>query len=234
MAAEVALQLEATGEPPVWIALNSAELGQWAGAVARMWTRWGTARARRSRFSNTVRVHSCCSRPAVTWRTCAAARRSALGLTAICNDGVATMAARMVSIVETVRPSMLVLRRELVTPFAAALEVVGHQSRRPGAMGCAWRGRRRHPRAMRPIASQRPSACLSTGFCAATPHSCSPANAPAAALSILIVSIEPKLSHRVKSRSRLASRVCAPRSATTSGPLNYWNRDAPSTPGRSG
>ncbi|HUY27705.1 MAG TPA: hypothetical protein VMV27_09830 [Candidatus Binataceae bacterium] len=122
LAAAVSLQLEATGEPPVWIALNDAELGQWAGAVARMWARWGTARG------ETIAFFDYGSSPLVLLASSgyvAYLRRGAaerLGLTAICNDGVATMAARMVSIVEAVRPSMLVLRRELVTPFAAALE----------------------------------------------------------------------------------------------------------------
>jgi len=48
-----------------------------------------------------------------------------LGLNAICNDGVAAMADRMVTIVETLRPAMLILRRDLTMPFAMALEAAG-------------------------------------------------------------------------------------------------------------
>jgi hypothetical protein len=122
VAAAVSLQIEATGEPPVWIALSSPELGQWAGALARMWARWGTARGETIAFFEygSSPLVLLASSGYVAYLRRGAAERA--GLTAICNDGVATMAARMVSIVEAVRPSMLILRRELVTPFAAALE----------------------------------------------------------------------------------------------------------------
>jgi hypothetical protein len=122
---KVALQIEATNEPPIWTALNPPEPDQWAGVLARIWARWGTARG------ETVAFFDYGSSPLVLLASAgyvAYVRRGAaerLGLTAICNDGVASMAARMVTIVETVRPSMLVLRRELAAPFAAALESAG-------------------------------------------------------------------------------------------------------------
>jgi phenylacetate-coenzyme A ligase PaaK-like adenylate-forming protein len=121
-AATVSLQIEATGEPPIWTALDSAELDRWAGVLARIWARWGTARG------ETIAFFEYGSSPIVLLASggyVAYLRRGAaerLGLTAVCNDGVATMAARMVGIVQSVHPAMLVLRRELVTPFAAALE----------------------------------------------------------------------------------------------------------------
>jgi hypothetical protein len=122
---KVALQLEATGDPPIWAALDPPELDRWAGVLARMWARWGTA------AGEVVAFFDYGSSPLVLLASSGYVgylRRGAadrLGLTAICNDGVTTMAARMVAIVEAVRPSMLLLRREVVAPFAAALESAG-------------------------------------------------------------------------------------------------------------
>jgi phenylacetate-coenzyme A ligase PaaK-like adenylate-forming protein len=124
-APKFALQLEATEDPPIWIALEPAELDRWAGVVARMWTRWGTSPG------ETIAFFEYGSSPLVLLASSGYVgylRRGAaerLGLTAICNDGVAAMASRMVAIVETLRPSMLILRRDLVLPFAMALEVAG-------------------------------------------------------------------------------------------------------------
>jgi hypothetical protein len=126
---EVSLQLEATSEPPVWAALSANELSRWARAVARMWARWGVA------AGETIAFFEYGSSPLVLLASSGYVgylRRGAaeiLGLAAICNDGVATMAPRMVSIVEQVRPSMLILRRELASPFLAALESSGLATR---------------------------------------------------------------------------------------------------------
>ena len=43
LAPKFSLQLEATGDPPIWIALDPPELDRWAGVIERMWTRWGTS-----------------------------------------------------------------------------------------------------------------------------------------------------------------------------------------------
>lgn len=124
-APKVSLQLEASGEPSVWAALAPSELDRWAGVLARMWARWGTSPG------ETIAFFEYGSSPLVLLASSGYVgylRRGAaerLGLAAICNDGVATMAARMVSIVEMVRPSMLVLRGELAAPFAAALADAG-------------------------------------------------------------------------------------------------------------
>lgn len=48
-----------------------------------------------------------------------------LGATAICNDGVASMAARMVGILESVKPAAVFVRRDLVAPLADALATRG-------------------------------------------------------------------------------------------------------------
>jgi hypothetical protein len=120
-----ALQLEATGDPSIWIALEPAELDRWARVVARMWKRWGTSPG------ETIAFFEYGSSPLVLFASSGYVgylRRGAaerLGLNAICNDGVAAMADRMVTIVETLRRSMLILRRDLAVPFAMALEASG-------------------------------------------------------------------------------------------------------------
>ena len=120
-----ALQLEATEDPPIWIALEPPELDRWAGVIERMWTRWGTSPG------ETIAFFEYGSSPLVLLASSGYVgylRRGAaerLGLTAVCNDGVAAMAGRMVAIVDTLRPSMLIIRRDLVVPLAMALEAVG-------------------------------------------------------------------------------------------------------------
>lgn len=123
--AKLSLQFEATGEPPIWGALNPPELDQWAGALARMWARWGVNPGEAIAFFDygSSPLVLLASSGYVGYLRHGAAER--LGLTAICNDGVATMAPRMVTIVEAVHPSMLIIRRDLAAPFAAALESAG-------------------------------------------------------------------------------------------------------------
>ena len=122
---KVSLQLEATGEPPIWARLNAPELDRWAGVLARMWSRWGTTPGETIAFFEygSSPLVLLASSGYVGYLKRGAADR--LGLAAICNDGVASMAARMVSIVEHVKPTMLMLRRELASPFAAALDASG-------------------------------------------------------------------------------------------------------------
>ncbi len=121
-APKVALQIEATGEPPVWTALDAGEVDQWARVLARIWERWGLA------AGETIAFFDYGSSPLVLLASSsymAYLRRGAadrLGVTAICNDGVATMAARMAGIVEIVKPAAIILRRDLLTPFTTALE----------------------------------------------------------------------------------------------------------------
>jgi|YelNatPaOPRAMG01_1025707.scaffolds.fasta_scaffold04347_2 phenylacetate-coenzyme A ligase PaaK-like adenylate-forming protein len=121
----VSLQMEATDEPPIWTGLNPPELDRWAEAVARMWSRWGAV------AGETIAFFDYGSSPMVLLASggyVGYLRRGAaerLGIFAVCNDGVATMAPRMAGIVQTVKPAMLVLRRDLIAPFAAALETAG-------------------------------------------------------------------------------------------------------------
>lgn len=124
-APSVTLQLEATAGPSVWIGLDPPELDRWAGVVERMWKRWGTAPGETIAFFDygSSPLVLLASSGYVGYLKRGAAER--LGLAAICNDGVAAMADRMVKIVQTLEPSMMVLRRDLVVPFAAALEATG-------------------------------------------------------------------------------------------------------------
>jgi len=122
---KVSLQLEATTDPSIWIALDPPELDRWAGVIERMWKRWGTAPGEAVAFFD----YGCsplvllASSGYVGYLRRGAAER--LGLTAVCNDGVAAMAGRMVGIVEALEPSMLIVRRDLAVPFCLALESAG-------------------------------------------------------------------------------------------------------------
>jgi phenylacetate-coenzyme A ligase PaaK-like adenylate-forming protein len=124
-APKLSLQLEATGDPSIWVGLEPAELDRWARILARMWARWGTSRG------ETIAFFEYGSSPLVLLASSGYVgylRRGAadrLGLNAVCNDGVAAMADRMVTIVKTLRPSMLIVRRDLAMPFAMALEAAG-------------------------------------------------------------------------------------------------------------
>lgn len=117
----VALQIEATSEPPVWTALAPRELAAWARIVSRAWSRLGLA------AGDAIAFFDYGSNPCVLLSSSIYVphlRRGAatgLGAHTICNDGVASMTARMLVILETVRPAALVLRRDLVTPLLDAM-----------------------------------------------------------------------------------------------------------------
>lgn len=121
----IALQIEASGGPLVWTAMNSREMDVWASGLARIWARWGL------RSGETIAFFEYGSSPLVLLSSSsfvASLKRGAadrLGATAICNDGVASLAARMASLVELVRPAALVLRRDVLAPFSEALRLAG-------------------------------------------------------------------------------------------------------------
>ena len=125
LAPKVSLQLEATADPSIWIALDPPELDRWAGVIERMWRRWGTVPGEAIAFFDygSSPLVLLASSGYVGYLRRGAAER--LGLTAVCNDGVAAMASRMVSIVEALEPSVLIVRRDLAAPFSLALEAVG-------------------------------------------------------------------------------------------------------------
>ncbi|HUE38089.1 MAG TPA: hypothetical protein VMR29_01205 [Candidatus Binatia bacterium] len=121
----VVLQIEATSEPPVWTALGAAELDAWASVVSRIWRRFGLARG------ETIAFFDYGSNPCVLLSSSiyvSHLRRGAatrFGAHTICNDGVASMTARMLVILDTVRPSALVVRRDLIAPLVDALGTRG-------------------------------------------------------------------------------------------------------------
>ena len=125
----VALQIEATSEPIVWTALDGAELDAWAGSLTALWRRFGLTRG------ETLAFFDYGSNPAVLLSSAnfvPQLRRGAtdrLGATAICNDGVASMAGRMASILDVVRPAAMVVRRDLLAPLADALKTTGPEPR---------------------------------------------------------------------------------------------------------
>lgn len=125
----IALQIEATSDPVVWTALEPKEIDAWAAGLSRLWARYGLERG------ETIAFFDYGSSPPVLLSSAsfvAGLRRGAadrLGATSICNDGVASMTARMASILELVRPAALVLRRDLLAPLADALRTTGPEPR---------------------------------------------------------------------------------------------------------
>lgn len=126
----VALQIEATSDPPVWSSLEAKDLDVWARAVSRLWKRFGLTAGEAIAFFDYG------SNPCVLLSSSiyvAHLRRGAatrLGAHAICNDGVASMTARMLVILETVHPAALVIRRDLIAPF---VDAVGTRGLPPGS-----------------------------------------------------------------------------------------------------
>jgi hypothetical protein len=123
----VALQIEMTSEPPVWSALRPRELAAWASIVSRLWQRFGLEAGQAMAFFDYG------SNPCVLLSSSiyvSHLRRGAatgLGVHVICNDGVASMTARLLGILETVRPAALLVRRDLVAPLADAIATQGRR-----------------------------------------------------------------------------------------------------------
>jgi hypothetical protein len=123
----VALQIEMTSEPPVWSGLQPRELAAWASVVSRLWERFGLASGQTMAFfdygSNPCVLLSSSIYVSHLRRGAA----TAFGAHVICNDGVASMTARLLTILETVRPAALVVRRDLVAPLADAIATQGRR-----------------------------------------------------------------------------------------------------------
>jgi hypothetical protein len=123
----VALQIEMTSEPPVWSGLQPREIGAWARVVSRLWQRFGLA------AGQTIAFFDYGSNPCVLLSSSiyvSHLKRGAatgLGASVICNDGVASMTARLLVILETVSPAGLVVRRDLVAPLADAIATQGRR-----------------------------------------------------------------------------------------------------------
>jgi hypothetical protein len=123
----VALQIEMTSEPPVWSGLQPRELGAWARVVSRLWQRFGLV------AGQTIAFFDYGSNPCVLLSSSiyvSHLRRgaaTAFGAHVICNDGVASMTARLMTILETVRPAALVVRRDLIAPLTDAIATQGRR-----------------------------------------------------------------------------------------------------------
>lgn len=123
----VALQIEMTSEPPVWSGLQPWELSAWARVLSRLWERFGLE------AGQTIAFFDYGSNPCVLLSSSiyvSHLKRGAatgLGASVICNDGVASMTGRFLGILETVRPSALVVRRDLVAPLADAIATQGRR-----------------------------------------------------------------------------------------------------------
>lgn len=121
----LALQIEATSEPPVWTALDPREAETWARGLARIFARWGL------HPGETIAFFDYGSSPLVLLSSSsfvACLKRGAadrLGATAVCNDGVASLAQRMASLIGVLRPAALVLRRDVLAPLSEALRAAG-------------------------------------------------------------------------------------------------------------
>ncbi|MEE9279028.1 MAG: hypothetical protein V3V67_02525 [Myxococcota bacterium] len=130
----LSLQLEACDEPPVWVGLEPRALEAWVRPLERSWRRYGLAPG------EAVALFDYGSSPLVLLAAAGYApylRRGAadrLGARAICNDGVASLVARMVSIFERVKPAALVARRDVLAPLAEAIDVSGVEL----AEFCRW------------------------------------------------------------------------------------------------
>lgn len=126
----LAVQLEACDEPSLWVGLDARELGAWSRALAGAWQRWGLARGECIVLfdygaSPVVLLSSRSYTPHL--RRGAADR---LGVRVLCNDGLATLAERMVDVLEQLRPTALVARRDVLTPLAEAVALAGAEPAR--------------------------------------------------------------------------------------------------------
>jgi hypothetical protein len=121
----VAVQVEAAEDRPVWVALDPAELDCWARAMEAMLARWGLA------AGETLACFEYGSSPAVFLASASFApyltRGAVDGLraTVVCNDGVASMAGRMVEILRLARPAACLLRADVLAPLAQAVSDAG-------------------------------------------------------------------------------------------------------------
>lgn len=119
------MQIEASEDEPLWIGLTAPELRAWSRALERMLRRLGL------RAGEALAFFDYGSSPLVLLASGSHAghlgRGAAdrMGLTTICNDGLASLVGRMTEIVRLIRPAGLVLRRDVLAPFAEALRVTG-------------------------------------------------------------------------------------------------------------
>lgn len=130
----LSLQLEATDDPFVWVGVDRAELASWSAALKGILARWGVG------AGDTVAYFDYGSSPLVLLSAAsylphlAAGAADRLGADTFCNDGLGNQAARMVDAIRRLRPAAVVLRADVLAPFAEAVDVTGLDL--AGAVGC--------------------------------------------------------------------------------------------------
>jgi hypothetical protein len=99
----LSLQLEATDDPFLWVGVDAGELGAWSRALERLLGRWGVG------AGDTVAYFEYGSSPLVLLSAgsyvphMAGGAVDRLGADTFCNDGLATMAIRMVDALRLLR-----------------------------------------------------------------------------------------------------------------------------------
>lgn len=121
----VTFQLEHPAETPLYMGLGRSDLQRYAEALSRCWRVLGLRRG------DTVAIFDYGSSPlsylASSLFTPYLSRGAAdlLGCVPICNDGVSTMSARAIQILKFVRPRLLFVRADVLSPFVAEAQKQG-------------------------------------------------------------------------------------------------------------
>lgn len=121
----LSLQLEATDDPFLWVGVDAVELAAWSAALEHLLGRWGVG------AGDTVAYFEYGSSPLVLLSAgsyvphLAGGAVDRLGADTFCNDGLGSMATRMVDAIRLLRPAVVVLRADVLAPFAEAVDVTG-------------------------------------------------------------------------------------------------------------
>lgn len=118
----VSLQIEYNTETALYLALDRADLREYAKALTHCWSFLGLKKGDRVAIFDygTSPVSYLASSAFTPYLSQGAA--DALGCLPICNDGAANMSQRAVEIVKFVRPRLLFLRNDCLHPFAVEVE----------------------------------------------------------------------------------------------------------------
>ncbi|GBD13418.1 hypothetical protein HRbin24_01446 [bacterium HR24] len=129
------VQLEGSEDVPVYLPLGPMELRGWARALAYAWRLWGVG------AGDVVALYDYGSSPAVFLASglyvpgLGRGAADLLRVTVVCNDGPASMAARMAEAVRCCRPRGIVLRADVARPLVSALAQAGVPA---AEAGVAW------------------------------------------------------------------------------------------------
>ncbi|MDT7944655.1 MAG: hypothetical protein RQ985_08965 [Dehalococcoidia bacterium] len=119
------LQLEVPDEPSLYLPLAREELRGWARALIYAWRLWGVERGQ------LIALYDYGSSPMVFLASGAytphlsVGAADVLGVVPVCNDGLASMASRMVEVLRYAHPQALVARADVLVPLAQAAAQAG-------------------------------------------------------------------------------------------------------------